>query len=420
MHNIDILKQLVFKGVDEKKIEITQEVSDRISKELTVIEQNDLADLFIICTRIAEICRENQIVTSFGYSTSTNSYICYCLNITNIDPIAENLPFEIFFIENQNKTNLGIQLAKGFQTKVLDILEFKYPEYHYYKIAFGNNTKLKYSQIEYNNKTYKIHPTYFYISKTELKQNVIIQDGIKYVFINNILRSNKYYKSISIVENIYLGQIQELVEVIGYQYHPNNINLNDVNVFQTFQNSEIEKIFGFDIIIYKLIFMHFKPKSLNDLAIARAVYMPNNLHYVDPLKEYNGKIDFPFEKKDLTIYKIFKETKGMLVFSETFLYLFDYFIGLTLEDAEKIRRECLEEKDFIPLTKLIFKNKIKTPFDFSEIISVMLYFENRLYISKPKGKFLTDAIISYWAAYYKLYFFKEFVNIFCKDEIEKK
>ena len=101
--NHEKLKKLVYKGARDKKLVITDIVLDRISYELSIIEKQDFTDHFILYSRIIEICNKLNLIRSFGRGCSANSIINYCLDVTKINPIDENLIFERFISPQQKQ-----------------------------------------------------------------------------------------------------------------------------------------------------------------------------------------------------------------------------------------------------------------------------------------------------------------------------
>lgn len=370
--------------------------------------------------RIVKICNNFDVVMSPAKSTSSNSFICFCLDIIKINPIEEKLPFEIFFLTGQRTTNLGIDIAEGHRLRILKTFQEEYPEYHCYRIAFHSNLSLKYKKLEFENHDYFLHPSKFYVSTNKMKKNIDTVGGEEVLFFKNISKSIYYKYLISISENKYLTKIEELLEVIGSNYHPKNININDPNLFISLQNEEIEHVYGYNDIVSKYIFTKFKPKSINDLSIVHAILQPNNRQYIEELMSNNRIIKQPEGFNDLIFYNVLRETKGILLFCESILFLFQRMLNTSLEEAEQIRRICKEDKKYRIFAKKFLETKNEEMiFDNSSMIEFIRFCSKRHLFVKPKGQYIADSIISCWGVYYKLYFFLEFVQVFCKEEIEE-
>ncbi|MDT0180237.1 error-prone DNA polymerase [Microbacterium sp. ARD31] len=89
------LRHLVWEAVPRKYPDLTDENRARIEKELGVIELKDFPGYFLIVHGIVQEARRRGILCQ-GRGSAANSAICYLLDITAVDAIAYDLPFERF------------------------------------------------------------------------------------------------------------------------------------------------------------------------------------------------------------------------------------------------------------------------------------------------------------------------------------
>ncbi|MFF2488020.1 error-prone DNA polymerase [Microbacterium sp. NPDC058062] len=89
------LRHLVWEAVPRKYPDLTDENRARIEKELGVIEMKDFPGYFLIVHGIVQFARSRGILCQ-GRGSAANSAICYLLDITAVDAIAYDLPFERF------------------------------------------------------------------------------------------------------------------------------------------------------------------------------------------------------------------------------------------------------------------------------------------------------------------------------------
>ncbi|MFS0868046.1 error-prone DNA polymerase [Microbacterium sp. 179-B 1A2 NHS] len=89
------LRHLVWEAVPRKYPDATDENRARIEKELGVIEQKDFPGYFLIVHGIVQEARRRGILCQ-GRGSAANSAVCYLLDITAIDSIFYDLPFERF------------------------------------------------------------------------------------------------------------------------------------------------------------------------------------------------------------------------------------------------------------------------------------------------------------------------------------
>ncbi|MDF1489709.1 error-prone DNA polymerase [Tessaracoccus caeni] len=89
------LRHLVWSAVPEKYPTLDDAGRDRIERELAVIETKDFPGYFLIVHDIVAEARRRGILCQ-GRGSAANSAICYLLNITAVDSIRYDLPFERF------------------------------------------------------------------------------------------------------------------------------------------------------------------------------------------------------------------------------------------------------------------------------------------------------------------------------------
>jgi len=86
------LKENTYAGAQDRYSTITQEIRDRIEKELTIIRHKRFAPYFLV---VKDIVQQSQRTTC-GRGSVAASIVSYCLHITHVDPIKHNLFFERF------------------------------------------------------------------------------------------------------------------------------------------------------------------------------------------------------------------------------------------------------------------------------------------------------------------------------------
>jgi error-prone DNA polymerase len=89
------LRHLVLEAVPRKYPDASDDDRARIEKELGVIEMKDFPGYFLIVYDIVQEARRRGILCQ-GRGSAANSAICYLLDITAVDAIARDLPFERF------------------------------------------------------------------------------------------------------------------------------------------------------------------------------------------------------------------------------------------------------------------------------------------------------------------------------------
>ena len=82
-------------GPDGARGYIPPAVRQQIEKELAVIDDLDYPGYFLTMREIVRFCQEHDILCQ-GRGSAANSIVCYCLEITAIDPVHMDLLFERF------------------------------------------------------------------------------------------------------------------------------------------------------------------------------------------------------------------------------------------------------------------------------------------------------------------------------------
>jgi len=90
-----LLLKHVMNGFANRYAKTDMVAQQRIQRELEVIENQHFASYFLITDDICRYAR-NKDFYYVGRGSGANSAVAYCLGITDVDPIALNLPFERF------------------------------------------------------------------------------------------------------------------------------------------------------------------------------------------------------------------------------------------------------------------------------------------------------------------------------------
>ncbi len=89
------LRELIEQAIPRKYPGASPEVRERIERELDLIERKDFAGYFLIVHDIVAFARSRGILCQ-GRGSAANSAVCFLLDITAVDSIYYNLPFERF------------------------------------------------------------------------------------------------------------------------------------------------------------------------------------------------------------------------------------------------------------------------------------------------------------------------------------
>ena len=90
------LTHLAREGLAERYADHTSELLERFDYEMDIIKQTGYAGYFLIVWDFIRASRDLDIPVGPGRGSAAGSLVCYCLRITDIDPMANKLLFERF------------------------------------------------------------------------------------------------------------------------------------------------------------------------------------------------------------------------------------------------------------------------------------------------------------------------------------
>ncbi|MBR5512466.1 MAG: DNA polymerase III subunit alpha [Ruminococcus sp.] len=95
--NSEYLRRLSFDGLYRRYgKDVNSETVKRLEYELSIIEEKQFVDYFLIVWDFIRYARENNIPVGPGRGSGAGSLCAYCIGITGIDPMKYNLMFERF------------------------------------------------------------------------------------------------------------------------------------------------------------------------------------------------------------------------------------------------------------------------------------------------------------------------------------
>src|SRR5436309_1000467 len=113
-HSMDsFLRTIVWFGAQQRYVAVSAKVRRQIEEELALIIKLGFPGYFLIVWDIINFCREHNIMVQ-GRGSAANSAVCYCLGITPVDPVSNNLVFERFLNESRKSwPDIDLDLPSG-------------------------------------------------------------------------------------------------------------------------------------------------------------------------------------------------------------------------------------------------------------------------------------------------------------------
>lgn len=124
------LKSLCLKGIQHRKIKMTEEYEQRMEHELKLIKEKGFVDYFLVIADMIMHAKRSMLVGP-SRGSSAGSLVCYLLGITEIDPLQHGLIFERFIdITREDFPDIDIDFPDIHRESVIQYLRDKYGEEH--------------------------------------------------------------------------------------------------------------------------------------------------------------------------------------------------------------------------------------------------------------------------------------------------
>lgn len=101
-HPDDLLSKKAWAGLKKRGLDGNKIYSDRLAEELHIISDKDFSTYFLIVANMVKWAKEQDILVGPGRGSAVGSLTCYALDITQVDPIENNLLFFRFINPERN------------------------------------------------------------------------------------------------------------------------------------------------------------------------------------------------------------------------------------------------------------------------------------------------------------------------------
>lgn len=125
--NMEYLRQLAEAGLRRKMPAADEEAHARLALELSIIERMGFVDYFLIVWDFVYYAHRNGIFVGPGRGSGAASLVAYSLDITDVDPLKYDLPFERFLNpERVSMPDFDIDFCIERRQEVIDYVVAKY------------------------------------------------------------------------------------------------------------------------------------------------------------------------------------------------------------------------------------------------------------------------------------------------------
>ncbi|MHC4603953.1 MAG: DNA polymerase III subunit alpha [Planctomycetota bacterium] len=122
----EFLTGLCYEGAKQRYGEITEQIKNRLDRELDVIESKGFASYFLIVWDFCKYAHENNIPVG-ARGSAVGTVVGYCLGLCDVDPIRYDLLFERFMDPERNEMpDVDIDICQAGRAKIIDYVRRKY------------------------------------------------------------------------------------------------------------------------------------------------------------------------------------------------------------------------------------------------------------------------------------------------------
>ena len=452
-----LLQKLTYEGIPYRYGSPTETILNRIQKELKIVKEKGFVSYFLINWKILKYARSKGCFY-VGRGSGANSVVAYLLRITDVVPIELDLYFERFInLYRKNPPDFDIDFSWKDRD---DIIEFIFRRFKNTSLLAVYNTFKYKASIRELGKVFGLpkseidslsNGNYNFKTLDRLSQLVVIyskhiQGFPNYLGIHagGILISERpihYYTAtfmppkgfptsqfdmvvaediglykFDILSQRGLGKIKDAVEVVRYN-HPQKppIDIHDIKRFKEderiknlLRNARVIGCFYVESPAMRMLLRKLQVDNYLGLVAASSVIRPG-VSKSGMMREYILRYRFPERRKDAhpVMLDIMPETYGVMVYQEDVIKVAHYFGGLTLGEADMLRRgmsgKFRSREEFLKVKQLFFDNCKNSgkPEDLTK--EVWRQIESFAGYAFAKGHSASYAVESYQSLFLKAY-----------------
>lgn len=463
--DVKLLRSECEKGLKYRFGKPSEEVIQRMEKELDLIEKLGYSSYFLINWDIVRYARSKNYFY-VGRGSGANSMVAYLLQITNVDPIELDLYFERFINPyRSNPPDFDIDFS---WTDRDDITDYIFKKYGWENTAllgsyitfehksalreigkvFGlpadEITRLQKNPVAHENDQYgkwvlryskliagmpshlSIHASGILISEKPVSYYTathILPKGFPTTHFDMYVAEDIGLYKFDILSQRGLGKIKDALEIIRKNRN-RKIDINNIKQFK--EDPKVKRLlksgkaiacFYIESPAMRMLLTKLKADDYKRLVAASSIIRPG-VAKSGMMREYI--LRFQDEKrreaarKELPeLYEILRETFGVMVYQEDVIKVAHYFAGLSLSEADVLRRgmswKFRQRNEFRTIMDKFFSNCRAKGYDEKTISNIWNQIESFANYAFSKGHSASYAVESFQALYLKAYYPKEYM-----------
>lgn len=459
-NDIQLIRQLCTEGVNYRFKTLTPLVQERIIKEIDIIERMGFASYFLINWDIVNYARQKDYYY-VGRGSGANSMVAYLLRITDVDPLELDLYFERFINPyRSNPPDFDIDFS---WTDRDDITRYIFNRYGHERTALvgAYNTFQHDATIRELGKVFGLPP--LEIDRLQDKKNTDTKDELGQLVLNysqlikglpnhlsihasGILISHDpihHYTATFMPQKGYattqfsmleaediglykfdilsqrgLSKIKDTLYMIPPEerehidLHDLNRLKNDEQVQEHLRKGDCIGCFYIESPAMRMLLAKLQANDYLRLVAASSIIRPGIsksgmmreyiLRYRDTNRREQARKALP------PFYDLLAETYGVMVYQEDVIKVAHYFAGLSLAEADYLRRgmswKFKQRDEFFKVRENFFNNCLLKGYDLQLITDIWNQIESFANFAFSKGHSASYAVESYQALFLKSHY----------------
>ena len=389
----------------------------RVETELqTICANEETVSYLLIVADLVNTARQMDIAVGPGRNSAAGSLVLYCLKITNIDPLKYGLLFERFYNDTSTLPDIDLDVEDCERERLVDYLMQKYGKEHVAHIF------MPYTQDSIRRTSF--HACGIALSGEELSSvlplcSVEGKHSSKRVIVTSY--RDRALESVGVVKLDILGLyiptiikrcLHNIKRVHGIDLDINTISLDDELTFRLFQEGRTVGVIQFESEGLQEYLRELVPNTFEELIAMNAMYRPGPMdnipHYIARKKGFES-ISFCHP----VIEDILKETRGIIVYQEQVMLLFQRLANFTPEESDKLRRMFGKVSPIVEELKRTFiRQGLQNGYD--ELVLTLVWDDLKKYALNAfvKSHAACYTWLAYQAAYLKAHYPMEFLDAF--------
>jgi DNA polymerase-3 subunit alpha len=393
--SFDYLVELCEKGLQKRYGKQTSELTERLQYELKTIKEMGFTDYFLIVWDFIHFAKTHGVSVGPGRGSAAGSLVSYCLEITDLDPLAHDLLFERFLNPGRKSMpDIDIDFAVEGRERVINYVREKYGSDRVAQIITfstmaaraavrdaGRVLEVPYGVVDRIAKLIPEGPGQTLAESAELHKAVKDDPTAKEILelaqpLEGLTRADSIHAAgvvigaeplINVVPLQQKGADQELVtqfsmkdiEALGLlkmdflglrnldviekacrligNLDISTIPLDDKKTYEMLAKGDAVGVFQFESSGMREALRQVKPTQFSDLVALGALYRPGPMQYIPTYAaRKNGKE--PVVYTDPRLKSILGETFGISVYQEQSLQIAQQIAGFSLPEADDLRK----------------------------------------------------------------------------------